>query len=95
MVAKAFSKFLKQSIDFEKFRRIARAIERCMLDDLEKLVNFKNTTTSQPEITYDLASSGLIELTGIPTVQSPETKNTYRITEFGKLFNNIVFDLTI
>ena len=37
LLAKAFSGFIKGKLTFDKFRRIARAIERCMIDDLKEV----------------------------------------------------------
>lgn len=89
-LAKAFSAFVKGKIDFEQFRRIARAIERCMIEDLKEVHNFERANDAFSEITYELAASGLIQLVQLPQVTTPMAKSMYSITEFGELFVQIV-----
>ena len=89
-ISMVFSAFLKQEIDFAQFRRLARAIERCMIDDLREVHNFERANDAHSEITYDLAANGLIELVGLPSVPAPEAKPMYKITDFGELFVKIV-----
>lgn len=90
LLAKAFSGFIKSELNFDKFRRIARAIERCMINDLKEVHNFKKSSDAHSEITYDLAASGLIELVHLPSIPGPGAKPKYKITEFGELFVNMV-----
>lgn len=89
-LAKAFSGFIKSKIGFDQFRRIARAIERCMVDDLNEVHNFERANDAHAEITYDLAASGLIELVQLPTISGPGAKPLYKVTDFGELFVRIV-----
>ena len=89
-LAKAFSAFVKRKIDFEQFRRIARAIERCMIEDLKEVHNFERANDAFSEITYELAASGLIQLVQLPQVSAPMAKSMYSITDFGELFVQIV-----
>jgi hypothetical protein len=86
LLAKAFSGFIRDKIDFVQFRRIARAIERCMIEDLKEVHNFERANDAFSEITYELAASGLIELVQLPQVSAPDVKSMYKITEFGELF---------
>lgn len=90
MLAKAFSGFVKRKINFGQFRRIARAIERCMIEDLKEVHNFERANDAFSEITYELAASGLIQLVQLPQVSAPDVKSMYKITEFGELFVQIV-----
>ncbi len=90
LLAKAFSGFVKSKINFEQFRRIARAIERCMIEDLKEVHNFERANDAHSEITYELAASGLIQLVQLPLTASTEAGGTYKITEFGELFVQIV-----
>lgn len=90
LLAKAFSAFIKGQLDFDKFRRIARAIERCMIDDLREVHNFERANDAFPEITYDLAACGLVELASLPLIQAPGANSTYKITVFGELFVKVV-----
>lgn len=90
LLAKAFTGFVKRKIDFEQFRRISRAIERCMIEDLKEVHNFERANDAFSEITYELASSGLIYLVQLPQIAAPEAKSMYKITEFGELFVEIV-----
>ena len=85
-ISMIFSAFMKQKIDFAQFRRLARAVERCMIDDLKEVHNFERANDAHSEITYDLAANGLIELVGLPSISAPEAKPMYKITEFGELF---------
>ena len=89
-LAKAFSAFIKRKIDFEQFRRIARAIERCMIEDLKEVHNFERANDAFSEITYELAANGLIQLVQLPQVTTPMAKSMYSITDFGELFVKIV-----
>lgn len=90
LLAKAFSGFVKGKINFEQFRRIARAIERCMIEDLREVHNFERANDAFSEITYELAASGLIHLVQLPLTASSEEGAIYKITEFGELFVTIV-----
>jgi len=90
LLAKAFSGFIKRKINFEQFRRIARSIERCMIEDLKEVHNFERANDAFSEITYELAASGLIQLVQLPQVAAPEAKSMYKITDFGELFVQIV-----
>jgi len=90
LLAKAFSSFINGTIDFDKFRRIARAIERCIIDDLNTVHNFERANDAHNDITYDLAACGLISLVQLPLIQGPEAHPTYKITEFGELFVDVV-----
>ena len=90
LLAKAFSAFIKSKIDFVQFRRIARAIERCMIEDLKEVHNFERANDAFSEITYELAASGLIQLVQLPQVSAPMAKSMYSITDFGELFVQIV-----
>jgi hypothetical protein len=91
LLSKAFSKFVKGDIEFDNFKRIARAIERCFIDDLREVHNFDRANNAFSEITYDLASNGLIEMVAFPQIQGPDAKPMYKITNFGELFVDIVF----
>lgn len=90
LLAKAFSAFVKKMIDFEQFRRISRAIDRCMIEDLRQVHNFDRANDAFSEITYELAASGLIYLVQLPQVSAPDLKSMYKITEFGELFVKII-----
>lgn len=90
LIAKAFSSFIKRKINFEQFRRIARAIERCMIEDLKEVHNFERANDAHSDITYELAASGLIHLVQLPQVATDEAKGMYKITDFGELFVAIV-----
>lgn len=90
LLGKAFVAYIEQTIDFAMFHRIGRAIDRCTVEDLQFVHNFERATDAFSDRAFDLASCGLVEIAAIPTVRGPETKNLYKLTEFGELFVKIV-----
>lgn len=90
LLAKAFSVFIMKAQDFDRFRRIARAIERCMIDDIKKIHVFNTASDAHSDITYDLAACGLIELVQLPQVSGTNAKPVYKITAFGMMFDQLI-----
>lgn len=91
LLANAYSSFINNAINFYQFRRVARAIERCMIEDMKGVHCFESAGGACPEIRYELVECGLIQPAQFPQTASTDAKNSYKITEFGKLFVKVVF----
>jgi len=89
-LAKAFIGFSTNRVDFNKFKRLARAIERCMVEDLREVHNFERANDAYSDITADLAACGLIEMVQLPQVARDDVKPMYKISKFGELFVKVV-----
>lgn len=90
LLAKSFRFYLGGKLSFTAFHRIARAIDRCMVSDLKFVHNYERATDAFPEEAFDLASCGLIEIVGIPTIKSEDSRNMYKLTDFGLVFIDAV-----
>ena len=90
LLARAFAAFLKKGISLVEFKRIARAIDMCMPEDLREVHNFDHANDAHGDITHNLAASGLIEMVSFALIQGPDTSPTYVITDFGRQFVRIV-----
>jgi len=86
LLGNAFHSYLSSIIDYETFFRIGRAIDRCMVSDLRFVHNYERATDAFPESAFDLASCGLIEMVSMPTIRTDDSRNLYKLTDFGELF---------
>lgn len=91
LVAKAFVGYMKNKLNFNEYKRISRAIDRCMTRDLEMLSKFEKPTGDYEEISHELLSCGLIKIHQVPGIASPDAKIIYIITDMGKLFIRLIF----
>jgi len=95
-LGRAFRLFLKREISQEDFRRMARAIDRCLLEDL-MIVNQAESArilSNRPHIAVDFVACGLVEEIPQPVVATPNTAvlqlPLYRWTPFGRRFACVV-----
>ncbi len=86
LFAKAFSSYLNGNISFDDFFRIGRAIDRCLVTDLEFVHNYERATDAFSDTAFDLASCGLVQMVGMPTIRTEDSRNLYLLTDFGRLF---------
>jgi hypothetical protein len=91
LVAHAFNAYIMERIDYEQYRRLAFAIDRCFLEDLQVIRDIRRTDF-EPHVAMSLSSCGLLEPESIPSVRGAPTENRFRITEIGKLFVQYVLN---
>jgi len=92
LLALAFAGFVQQKYDFTTFQRLAAAIDRCIVSDLEILEKVKTRARLEPHIAQMFSASGLVEIEVIPQVRTKGVENLYQITDFGRLFVEVVIE---
>lgn len=91
LLARALRRYLSQEYDFSTFRRLAMAIDRCLVDDLGELEKMREKAISLHSYVGDIfTSAGLASVAGIPTVQADGVKTLYKLSSFGELFLHCV-----
>lgn len=88
LLTKAFGALLSGQIEFDDYRRLSSAIDRCYLPDLKYLTLEGVSSRGQIDrrVIESLFNSGLLEVTSLPAIRAPEAQNEYSTSEFGKFF---------
>jgi hypothetical protein len=90
LLARAFSGFIRSQYDFTTFQRLSAAIDKVMVIDLMELERLSKPSTLDGYIGDVLLSAGLASISTIPTIRTPESKNSYQISHLGGLFLQVV-----
>lgn len=90
LLARAFSAYIMEEIDYVTFRRISVAIDRCFVEDLPQLLEKDKRIALKPHVASILLSAGLIDIETIPTVKAEGVMNIYEVSDFGKTFIKIL-----
>ncbi len=94
LLAKAFAAFVAGQIGFPDFRRLATALDRCLLPDLEVMATRADPSEYSSTVAQGLSLCGLLEVGTVPGIRAPGVDNTYVATELGKLFRQIILGIT-
>ena len=93
LLAHAFQAFMNEEIDFNRFRELGAAIDRCLLDDLNHLSVSPNQNNWPPAVATRLSGCGLLELDSVQTIRAEgQTWNIYLLTEFGQCMIDVVLN---
>jgi len=91
LLARAFACYVRDEFDFTTFRRLAAAVDRCLVDDLGALKKIEKKQAPLDGYIGDvLVSAGLATISAIPTIRGPDAKTTYALSELGELFLQVV-----
>lgn len=90
LLARAFSSYVRQEIDFSTFQRLAAAVDRCLVSDLPLLEDFHGPQAIDGYIGDMLVSTGLVSVAAIPGIRGSGVKTTYEISHLGELFVQVV-----
>jgi len=91
LLARALAGHIKEEYDFTTFRRLASAIDRCLVSDLWLLEKLDRPKALEGYVGDILMSAGLASLSAIPVIKYPDTKSTYELSQLGQLFRQVVF----
>ena len=91
LLARAFSRYVRAEFDFTTFRRLATAVDRCLVDDLDALEKIEKRPAPLDDYVGDvLVSTGLATIGAIPAIRGPGAKTVYALSELGELFLGVV-----
>lgn len=91
MLARAFSRYIQDEFDFPTFRRLAVAIDRCLVHDLRELDKLEEKPVELEGYIGDLlVSAGVVRLCGMHSIGGGRSKKTYALSELGELFLQVV-----
>jgi len=92
LLAKAFTAYVRERIDFLNFRRLASAIDRAFVADLAHLSGVTRDQPLDSTISWGLAACGLIQLFAAMPVAGPGSFSRWELTPLGELFIEVVLD---
>lgn len=92
LLANAFSGYIKEEYDFNTFRRLSNAIEKCLISDLKYLKDLNTPSALENYIGDVLVGVGLVFMYSEASIKGPEIKNIYKLTVFGGLFLDVVIN---
>lgn len=90
LLARAFAAYVRESVDFPTFQRLAAAIDRCLVSDLPILYDFSGPEALDGYVGDMLVSTGLVSVAAIPGIRGRGAKTTYEMSELGELFVEVV-----
>ena len=91
LLANAFAGLIRGEYDLLIFRRLATAIDRCLVMDLRWLPHLKEKPTDLDSHIGDvLTGAGLARINTIPTIKAKDSKTKYEISSLGELFHQVV-----
>ena len=90
LLARAFAGYVRDEFDFSNFRRLAAAVDRCLIADLPLLEKMQRPLSLEGYIGDMLVSAGLATIEAIPTIRANGVNNTYGISHLGELFLQVV-----
>lgn len=90
LLANAFAGFIREDYDFPTFRRLASAIDRCLVLDLPVLNRLDSSLELDGYVGDVLVGAGLASIAAIPTVRTDQSKSRYVISDLGRLFRRVV-----
>ncbi len=70
-LARGFEAYLQGTITLDEFMRLSLVVDRCYLEDLEAIRGMKGEVEIPPHVATPLASCGVLEPTGFPSLRGP------------------------
>lgn len=91
LYARAFEGYILGQVDYDEFRMLGAAIDRCLISDLSSLVSSDHVARYPADVATRLMGCGFLSVATTPTVYvSGEAESQYALTRSGKLFLAVV-----
>lgn len=90
LLANAFIGLVRNDYDFDTFRRLAFALDRCIISDLGYLEDLSGPQQLNEYIGDILVSAGLATMHTITPIREYSDKSSYIISYLGELFLRVV-----
>ena len=90
LLARAFAGYVREEFDFSTLQRLAAAVDRCFVSDLQLLESMSAPRALDGYVGDLLVSAGLANVVSIPAIRASDTKSTYIISHLGELFLQVV-----
>ena len=91
LVANTFHAYIEGTIDYELFLRLASTIDRSFFPDLMAFKSSTDYNRLPSHTKLNLTSSGVLDLSAMPSIRMTANNNKYEVTDLGKTLLKVAF----